>query len=115
MRFRRITRLPSSNQSLARSRSGKRTKNEVDKLLARHKLLVHSERKRIISHVQRKTPNWIINTVMLEGYSVPFRFKRNKPYKNLKDMFVNLTYYADTEAVAGIDVEVMNVVRIRTS
>ena len=78
-------------------------------------MLVHSERKRVMSHVQRKTPSWIINTVMLEDYSVPFRFKRKKPYKNLKGKFVNLTYYADTESVAGIDMEVMKVVRIRLS
>ena len=115
MRFRRITSLPSSDRSSTRARLGKTTKNEVDKLLARHELLVHSERKRVVSHVQRKTPSWIINTVMLEDYSVPFRFKRKKPYKNLKGRFVNLTYYADTEVVAGINVEVMKVVRIRTS
>jgi hypothetical protein len=46
---------------------------------------------------------------------VPFRFKRKKPYKNLKGMFVNLTYYANTESVAGIEMEVMNVIRIKTS
>jgi hypothetical protein len=90
-------------------------KSEVDKMLERHKLLVHSERKRVVSHAQRDTENWIINTLMLDGCDVPFRFKRKKPYKNLKGMFVNLTYYPDTESVAGIEVEVMNVVRIRTS
>jgi hypothetical protein len=90
-------------------------KNEVDKLLNRHKLLVHSERKRVISHVQRKDRSWIINTVMLEDYSVPFRFKRKKSYKNLKGMFVNLTYYPNTKTIAGIEVEIMNVVRIRTT
>jgi len=90
-------------------------KDEVAKLLDRHTQLVHSERKRVISHVQRETGNWIINTVMLEDYSVPFKFKRKKPYKNLKGQFVNLTYYPDNDSVAGIDVEVMNVVRIRVS
>ena len=90
-------------------------KNEVDKLLVKHELLVHSERKRVTSHVQRKDGNWIINTLMLEDYSVPFRFKRKTSYKNLKGMFVNLTSYPNTEMVAGIEVEVMNVVRIRTT
>ena len=52
---------------------------------------------------------------MLDGYAVPFRFKRRKPYKNLNRMFVNLTYYPTTETVADIEVEMMNVVRIRTS
>jgi hypothetical protein len=92
-----------------------RVKGEVDKMLERHRMLVHSERKRVVSHAQRDTDHWIINTLMLEGYEVPFRFKRKKPYRNLKGMYVNLTYYPDTESVAGIDVEVMNVVRIRTS
>jgi hypothetical protein len=69
----------------------------------------------VLSHVQRESGAWIINTVMLEDYSVPFKFKRKKPYKDLKGQFVNLTYYPDTESVAGIEVEVMKVVRIRTS
>ena len=90
-------------------------KSEVDKLLVKHELLVHSERKRVISHVQRKDGNWIVNTIMLEDYSVPFRFKRKTRYKNLKGMFVNLTYYPNTETIAGIAVEVMKVVRIRTT
>ena len=90
-------------------------KNVVDKLLNRHKLLVHSERKRVASHAQRKDGSWIINTVMLEGYSVPFRFKRKNSYKNLKGMFVNMTYYPNIETIAGIEVEVMKVVRIRTT
>lgn len=84
-------------------------------MLERHRLLVHSERKRVLSHTQRDTKDWIINTLMLEDCDVPFRFKRKKSYRNLKGMYVNLTYYPDTESVAGIDVEVMNVVRIRTS
>jgi hypothetical protein len=90
-------------------------KGEVEKLLDRHEKLVHSERKRVVSHVQRETKSWIVNTVILEGYEVPFRFKRKRPYKDLKGRYVNLTYYPQTESVAGIDVEVMNVVRIRIS
>lgn len=90
-------------------------KSEVDKLLKRHEQLVHSDRKRVVSHKQRQTDKWIINTIMLEDYDVPFRFKRKKPYKNLKGAYVNLTYYPATETVAGIEVEVMNVVRIRIS
>lgn len=88
-------------------------RGEVEKLLERHEQLVHSERKRVVSHVQRDDGNWIINTVMLEDYEVPFRFKRKKAYKDLKGRWVNLTYYPVTELVAGIEVEVMNVVRIR--
>ena len=70
---------------------------------------------KVNSHVQRdeKNSEWIINTLTLEGYDVPFRFKRKKQYRNLKGARVNLTYYAGMEKVAGFDVEVMNVVRIR--
>ena len=90
-------------------------KTEVDKMLARHERLVHSEHKRVVSHTQRESGEWIINTVMLEDCSAPFRFKRKKPYRNLKGAYVNLTYYPDIETVGGIDLEVMNVVRIRIS
>jgi hypothetical protein len=88
-------------------------RGEVEKLLDRHAQLVHSERKRVVSHVQREDGDWIINTVMLEDYRVPFRFRRKKAYRDLKGRWVNVTYYPETESVAGIDVEVMNVVRIR--
>lgn len=90
-------------------------KTEVDKMLATHERLVHSERKKVVSHTQRETKDWIINTLMLEDYLVPFRFKRKRPYRNLKGAWVNLTYYAETETVGGIEIEVMNVVRIRQS
>ena len=52
---------------------------------------------------------------MLEGYDVPFRFKRKQGYRNLKGARVNVTYYPDVEKVGGFDVEVMNVVRIKKS
>lgn len=90
-------------------------KGEVDKLLNRHEQLIHSERKRVVSHAQRQTKDWIINTLMLDGYTVPFRFKRKQSYRNLKGQYVNLTYYPKVEVIAGIEMEVMNVVRIRSS
>ena len=72
---------------------------------------------KVKSHVQRedKDKEWIINTIMLEGYDVPFRFKRRKQYRNLKGARVNVTYYPEVEKVGGFDIEVMNVVRIRKS
>lgn len=72
---------------------------------------------KVTSHVQRqeKGSDWIINTIMLEGYDVPFKYKRNKQYRNLQGARINLTYYPATEAVAGIDMEVMKVVRIKIS
>lgn len=50
---------------------------------------------------------------MIEGYEVPFRFKRKQPYKNVEGRRVNLTYYPAKESVAGIELEVMKVVRIK--
>lgn len=88
-------------------------KPEAEKLLKAHKELVHSEMLKVVSHVQRKTDDWIINTLMVEGYDVPFRFKRRQAYKNLKGQRINLTYYPTTESIAGIEMEIMNVVRIR--
>jgi hypothetical protein len=77
-----------------------------------HPDLVHSDDMKVTSHVQRKDGEWIINTIMIEGYEVPFRYKRKKQYRNLEGARVNLTYYPTEESVAGIDFEVMNVVRI---
>jgi hypothetical protein len=88
-------------------------KSEPKKLLKKHDKLVHSEMLKVTSHVQRNKEDWIINTVMVEGYDVPFKFKRKRPYKNLKGARVNLTYYPGVETIAGIDFEVMNVVRIK--
>ena len=88
-------------------------KSDPDKLTKRHKKLVHSEMMKVASHVQRNDGDWIINTLMIEGYDVPFKYKRQKPYKSLKGARVNLTYYPVVEEVAGLEFEVMNVVRIK--
>lgn len=88
-------------------------KSPVAKLLNTHKELIHSEGQKVISHVQRKEDEWYINTIMIDGCSAPFKFKRKKPYKNLKGKPVNLTYYSDIEKVAGFELEIMSVVRIR--
>ena len=88
-------------------------KSEPEKLLAKHKNLVHSEMLKVTSHVQREAGEWIINTLIVEGCEVPFKYKRKKKYKNIEGQRVNLTYYPDTESVAGIEMEVMTVVRIK--
>jgi len=90
-------------------------KSPVTKLLEKNRELVYSEMMKVNSHVQRNDKEWIINTITLEGYDVPFRFKRKKEYRNLKGARVNLTYYPTVEKVAGFDIEIMNVVRIRKS
>jgi hypothetical protein len=88
-------------------------KSEPEKLIEKHKNLVHSEMRKVTSHVQREAGEWIINTLMVEGCEVPFKYKRKHKYKSIKGQRVNLTYYPDIETVAGIEMEVMNVVRIK--
>lgn len=85
------------------------------KLLERHPDLVHSQMKKVLSHVQRVDGEWFINTLTIEDCETPFRYKRRKRYQNLKGARVDLTYYVHHESVAGIEMEVMNVVRIRRS
>jgi hypothetical protein len=87
--------------------------SDPEKLLARHGALVHSDMCKVVSHVQREAGEWVVNTVLIEGQDVPFRYKRKRQYKSLVGGRVNLTYYATTESVAGVEIEVMKVVRIR--
>jgi len=90
-------------------------KSEPKKLLKKHPQLTHSDMAKVISHVQRKQDEWILNTVLIEGCDVPFKYKRKKQYKNLTGQCVNLTYYPSDETVAGIEMEFMKVVRIKIS
>lgn len=90
-------------------------KSTPKKLLGRHAQLVHSEGMKVTSHVQRQVGEWYLNTLMVEGCSAPFRYRRQEPYNNLKGQRVNLTYYPTTETVGGLSMEVMKVVRIRIS
>lgn len=85
----------------------------VAKLLKRHDKLTHSHNKRVLSHAQRASGEWFINTLMIEGCDVPFRYKRKKRYRDLKGARVELTFYPTTESVGGIEMDVMNVVRLR--
>jgi hypothetical protein len=82
-------------------------------LLQSHQALIHSDNRKVTSHVQRACGEWYINTLMLEGCEVPFRYKRKRPYRSLEGQRVNLTYYRSSEIVAGLSMEVMKVVRVR--
>jgi len=86
---------------------------DANKLVKKHQNLTHSEMQKVISHVQRDTKEWVLNTLMVEGCDVPFKFKRKQAYQNVQGKRVNLTYYPSTEEVAGMSLEVMNVVRIK--
>lgn len=91
------------------------SKSDAKQLLKKNPNLVHSEMQKVISHVQRDKDDWVLNTVMLEGCDVPFKYKRKERYRSLNGARVNITYYPDTECVAGVEFEVMTVVRIRVA
>jgi hypothetical protein len=90
-------------------------KSETEKLLEKHPRLNQLDMAKVVSHVQRQSHGWVLNTLMLEGYDVPFRYRRKKLYRSLKGARINLTYYPESEQVAGMDVEVMKVVRLKRS
>lgn len=89
------------------------TDKSLKKLLSNHQKLTHSEMVKVVSHVQRDSKEWVLNTVMIEGCDVPFKYKRKNMYKSIKGQRVNLTYYPVKEMVAGIEFETMKVVRIK--
>lgn len=90
-------------------------KSDVNKLLKKNEQLNQLDSVKVISHVQRESGDWFINTLMLEGYGVPFKYSRKKTYRSLQGAQVNLTYYPQTEHVAGMEFETMKIVRIRRS
>lgn len=91
--------------------------SDAKKLQLKHHQLIHAEQCKVVSHVQRDERNsdWVVHTVMIEGWNVPFKFKRQGNYQNLKGARVNITYYPENENVAGLDFETMKVVRIKRS
>lgn len=90
-------------------------KTDPEALVEKHHQLTHSEDRRVASHVQRQKEEWWLNTLMLEGIDVPFKYKRQKRYKNLQGARVNLTYYPAVEKVAGFEIDIFRVVRLRRS
>lgn len=89
--------------------------SETKKLLTRHRQLNQLDMAKVTSHVQRNKDDWVLNTIILEGYDVPFQYNRRKTYKSLAGGYVNLTFYPETRKIAGEDFEIMKVVRIRRS
>ncbi|TYL49056.1 hypothetical protein [Marinomonas sp. IMCC 4694] len=88
-------------------------KSDPDSLLKNNDALIHSDALKVKSHAQRPKDDWVVHTLMIEGYDVPFRFKRQGKYRTLRGARVNLTYYPSQEMVAGIPVEIMKVVRVK--
>lgn len=89
--------------------------SDSKELQAKHPELTQSDDQKVASHKQRKKDGWYFNTVMLEGYDVAFKFKRQRPYQSLKGARINLSYYPEKEIVAGMEFEIMKVVRIKRS
>jgi len=92
-------------------------KSDAEKLLKKNEQLNQLDVVKVVSHVQREVDagTWVSNSLMLEGYDVPFKYRRKKKYRSLQGARVNLTYYPQIEKVAGLDIEIMKVVRIRQS
>ncbi|MCK5002125.1 MAG: hypothetical protein KAJ92_02940 [Gammaproteobacteria bacterium] len=88
-------------------------KSEPEKLLKKHQQLNHTDMAKVTSHVQRDKDDWVLNTIMIEGCDAPFKYKRKKQYRNLEGQRVNMTYYPSSESVAGMELELMKVVRIK--
>ncbi|MGB0495534.1 MAG: hypothetical protein ACPGJI_04190 [Kangiellaceae bacterium] len=87
---------------------------DPDKLVKNHQQLIHSDMRTVVSHTQREKDDWFINSIMIEDCEVPFKYKRKTKYKQLnKGQRINLTYYPQTEVVAGLEFETMKVVRIK--
>jgi hypothetical protein len=89
--------------------------SDVNRLLKKHQQLNQLDMVKVVSHVQRDKDDWVLNTIMLDGYDVPFRYRRRTVYKSLKGARVNLTYYPETQSIGGVNFEMMNIVRIRRS
>ncbi|MGL4612815.1 MAG: hypothetical protein ACRCVV_02695 [Shewanella sp.] len=85
----------------------------VKKMLANHERLIHSDGVTVLSHTQREKGDWVQHTVMVENCDVPFKFRRVKKYKNLQGQKISVVYYPETELVAGFEIEIMQVVRIK--
>jgi len=82
-------------------------------LLKRHGDLVQTEGVTVVSHIQRQVGEWVVQTLMIKDCDVPFKYKRPQRFKSLLDHKVNLIYYPAKEIVAGFEIEIMQVVRVR--
>lgn len=90
-------------------------KKDPETLLKKRPALIHSEDVKVASHVQREEGDWILHTLMIAGYDVPFVYKRKQRYQDLKGARVNLSYYPSHQLRAGFEFEIMKLVRLRRS
>ncbi|GDY24961.1 MULTISPECIES: hypothetical protein [unclassified Agarivorans] len=90
-------------------------KKDPETLLKKRPQLIHSEDMKVSSHVQREQDDWVLHTIMISGYDVPFIYKRKQRYQDLTGARVNLSYYPSQQLRAGFEFEIMKVVRLRRS
>ncbi|UUO22791.1 hypothetical protein FGD67_06030 [Colwellia sp. M166] len=88
-------------------------KTDAKSLTDKHESLIHTEQQTVVSHVQREVDDWYLNTIMLKDLDVPFKYRRKKRYKSLQSQQVNITYYPANETIAGFEIEIMKIVRIK--
>ncbi len=77
--------------------------------------LLEALEQKVVSHTQRNEPDWVVHTLMLEGCDSPFQFRRPRGYRSLVGARVNLSYYIETQELAGEAFQIMRVVRVRRS
>ena len=87
----------------------------IKQFLAENDELIHAKMKKVVSHVQRQQGDWFLNTVLIDQYDVPFKYKRKRRYQSLQGARVDMIYYADKENIAGMEFEFMKVVKIAQS
>ncbi len=87
----------------------------IKRFLTENDQLLHLRMQKVTSHVQRQKNNWIHNTLLIDGYDVPFKYKRQKKYKSLQGARVDIIYYPDKEIIAGMAFEYMKVVKVNLS
>ncbi|MDX1451277.1 MAG: hypothetical protein R3183_01885 [Oleiphilaceae bacterium] len=90
-------------------------KTTLKALHAKHPELLEAQNQKVLRHTQRREGEWVIHTLMIEGVDAPFQFRRPKELRPLEGCRVNLSYYIDSQKLAGEDFEVMKVVRVRRS
>ena len=90
-------------------------KSDADKLLRKHARLYQLDSVKVTSRVQRERGDRFLDTLMLESYTVAFKYSRTKRYRSLEGALVNVAFYPDTDVVARLEFEYMKVVRIRRS
>ncbi len=88
-------------------------KDSAEITLQQDNHLVQCQLMQVNSHVQRFNGECILNTLMVDGYDCPFKYCRQYKYQSLTGKQVDLAYYPTVEVIAGLEVDIMKVVRVK--